>query len=299
MRKTRIAFAAASVAALTLVLAVDVDAKTDWSPVAEVLGKKGWPGRGGTYKVTLLREEPTVKSGLGMFCPPQLGLNSYAAFAGDLEDATVVGDTCMLSHEINPAIDALRAGGIEVVALHNHMVTDEPRLFFMHFQGRGKALALARAIRSAWNELGKPKPPAPKLPDGGRKAEPDWKSVSRIIREEGARVADATWKFSFLRNDLKIELDGRELPAAVGLGCWAAFFACPCGLTKVMGDTCVRRSELQGVLDALRKNGIHISAIHNHLFGTSDPLMFVHIEAEGDALAIARGVRAAWKTLGR
>ncbi len=66
-----------------------------------------------------------------------------------------------------------------------------------------------------------------------------------------------------------------------------------------MGDTCVRRAELQGVVDALRKNGIHISAIHNHLFGTSAPLMFVHIEAEGDALAIARGIRAAWKTLGR
>ena len=290
-----------AVAAATLLIVVlsgpDAEAEADWSAVAGILGQEGRLNSDGSYKVVLLRTDVAVKSGLGMPTPAELGLNSYAAFVGTPEKATVVGDTCMLEHEVNAVIDALRAGAIEVVALHNHMLTDEPRLFFMHFQGRGDASALARTVRKAWEQLGGPRPAAP-TPDAEAR-EPDWKAVSAALGREGHSPRKGVWKFSFPRKDLTITLDGQRLVPGVGLGCWAAFYACPCGLTKVMGDTCVRRPELQGAIDALRKGGIHISAIHNHLLGSSEPVMFMHIEAEGDAVQIARTIRNAWDGLGR
>jgi hypothetical protein len=229
--------------------------------------------------------------------PAALGLNSYAAFTGSPEKATVVGDTCMLAHEVNPVIDALRAGAIEVVAIHNHMLADEPRLVFLHFQGHGEAKALATTVRHAWDLLEKPKPAeeAPKLT--GAK-EPDWKAVSEIVGRTGPPAKDGCYKLTLPRTDLDVKLDEQALVPGVGLACWAAFYACPCGRTMLMGDTCVRRSELQPAIDALRKHGINVTGLHNHLLGQSADVMFMHIEAEGDALELAKGVRAAWDTLG-
>jgi hypothetical protein len=270
--------------------------KPDWKPVEEALGKPGELNKDGSFKVTVLRTDIAVKSTTGMPIPAALGLNSYAAFAGSPEKATVVGDTCMVAHEVNPVIDALRAGGIEVVAVHNHMLTDEPRLTFLHFQGHGAAKDLAAAIRRAWDVLGTPKPAveAPKL-EGAK--EPDWKAIAEIVGRSGPPTKDGVYKITLPRSDLDVKLDDQALVPGVGLACWAAFYACPCGRTVVMGDTCVQRSELQAAIDALRKHGINITGLHNHLLGQSGDVMFLHVEAEGDALDLARGIRAAWDTL--
>lgn len=269
-----------------------------WSVVDTVLKRNGRGNSDGSWKVVLPRDDVAVTSGLGMETPWQLGLNSFATFHGDApEFSIVVGDTCMLAHEVQPVIDALRRGGLEIVALHNHMLTDDPRLFFLHFQGKGKALDLARTIRAAWDELGKPAPAAPARARKGR-PDVDWKKVGAILQAKGGSPREDVYKFVLPRHGLEVDaIDGRRIGAGMGLGCWAAFFACPCGLTKVMGDTCVLRSELQGAIDALRNGGVHVTAIHNHFLGTDPAVMFLHFEGEGDALALARAVRAAWDAL--
>ena len=269
----------------------------DWSKVGEALGKEGALKKDGVYKVSLLRTDLEVKSGLGMPVPATLGLNSYAAFAGTLERATVVGDTCMVVHEVNPVIDALRAGKIEVVAIHNHMLTEEPRIIFLHFQGRGDALKLAATVRTAWDELGKTKPLQKEQPKQAGAKVPDWAALEKIFKRSGTAVANDVYKFSLPRSPLQVRLDEQQLPPGVGLACWAAFYACPCGLTKVMGDTCVTREELQGALDALRGGGIEVTAIHNHLLGERTEVMFMHFEAEGEASQIARTIRTCWNGL--
>jgi hypothetical protein len=86
----------------------------------------------------------------------------------------------------------------------------------------------------------------------------------------------------------------------MGLGSWAAFFACECGKTMAMGDTaCGSRAELQSAIDAYRAAGIRITAIHNHVFGGNQEVLMMHFEVEGDAMDIAKGVRACWDTLGK
>ncbi|MBI3723871.1 DUF1259 domain-containing protein [bacterium] len=268
----------------------------DWKSIEEALGKSGELAKDGSFKVTVLRTDVSVETTSGMPVPAALGLNSYAAFVGTPGKATVVGDTCLLVHEVNPVIDALRAGEIEVVAIHNHMLADEPRMIFLHFQGHGEARKLAEGIRRAWDLLGKSKPveETPRLT--GAK-EPDWKEISDILGRAGPPAKDGVYKVTLPRTDLDVTLDGEALKAGVGLACWAAFYACPCGRTMVMGDTCVRRGELQSAIDAFRKNGIRITGLHNHLLGQTGDVMFMHIEGEGDAAAMAKGVRAAWDTL--
>jgi hypothetical protein len=86
-----------------------------------------------------------------------IGLNSWAAFAGKQANAHIAGDIAMLESEVNPVIKALRAHNLEVVAVHNHMLFDQPRMMFLHYYGRGPAVQLATGFRAALDQLGKDK----------------------------------------------------------------------------------------------------------------------------------------------
>jgi hypothetical protein len=200
-----------------------------------------------------------------------------------------------LGEEVNPVVDALRAGDIEVVAIHNHMLGGEPNFIFVHFQGRGDALALARTIRTAWDRMGKDYP----LPERPRRTppKPEWKAVSDALGRPGVMQDDGMYKIALPRPWLGTTLDGVPIPAGAVPACWVGFAPCECGLTMVMGDTCLLRSELQQAIDGYRKRGIRIVAIHNHMHGTEPELMFCHFEAEGDALEIAKAVWEVWEPL--
>jgi len=272
-----------------------------WSVVDDVLKRPGHGNSDGSWTVVLPRDDLEVKTGAGMDTPWQLGLYSFATFHGDTpEFSVVVGDTCMLAHEVQPVIDALRAGAIEVVALHNHMLTDAPRVFYLHFQGKGKATTLAETIRRAWDKLGTAKPAAPAVAAGDKAPDVDWNRVGAILEVPAASPGAGVVRFVLPRYRLDVRaIDGRAIGAGMGISCWASFFACPCGLTKVMGDICVTRAELQAVIDALRKGGVQVTAIHNHYLGTEPAIAFVHLEGEGNALALASTVRSAWNALAR
>jgi hypothetical protein len=262
--------------------------------VGEILGAEGKTLPDGTYRIDVPRTSPPLRNEFGFPVPPSMVL-TYAAFAGTPADATVVGDTCMLGEEVNPVIDALRAGDLEVVAIHNHMLGGTPNFIFLHFQGRGDARALARAIRKAWDEMGKEHPLPERKPAPAPR--PDWEEVSKALGKKGVLTEDGTYKFALPRPHLGTGLDLRALPAGVGLACWVGFAPCECGLTMIMGDTCLRRDELQQAIDGYRKHGIRIVAIHNHMLGTIPELIFCHFAAEGEAVELARAVRTVWDGL--
>ncbi len=283
-----------------LVVAVSQDRptlaeETGWEAVGKMLGVPGAVQKDGSYRVNLLRKDPPLRNEFGFLVPASMTPLTYAAFAGTTADATVVGDTCMLETEVNPVVDALRAGKIEVVAIHNHMLGGTPNFIFLHFQGRGDGLALSRTIRAAWDEMEKPHP----LPErrGAAPPKPDWNAVSEILGQPGVLSDDGVYKVSLPRPEIGTSLDGRPLPASVGIACWVAFRPCECGLTMAMGDTCLRREEIQGAIDGYRRGGIRLTGLHNHMFGTVPELMFLHFGGEGDALELARTVRAVWDGL--
>jgi hypothetical protein len=109
---------------------------------------------GATYKYTVGRDDISIMA-MGAEMTANIGLNSWAAFAGETGAARIAGDIAMLEPEVNQVIKALRRNNLEVVALHNHMLGDEPRIIFLHYYGRGAADKLAQGFRAALNELGK------------------------------------------------------------------------------------------------------------------------------------------------
>jgi hypothetical protein len=139
------------------ILRADIDpAKTTLSPakIDAVLGHKG-DLKDGVYKVVIGR---TTKMG-GHTVGKQMGVNTWAAFAGSDDKAIVDGDFAMLESELQPVLKALRAGGIGIVAIHNHMTGESPRIMFLHYWGVGPTEALARTLRSALDKTKHPAPP--------------------------------------------------------------------------------------------------------------------------------------------
>jgi len=115
--------------------------------ISQVFGQKG-DAKDGMFKVTIGRE---TKMACGCTVGNTMGINTWAAFAGTSDDALVVGDFVMLENELQTVLKTLRGNGINIVAIHQHMIGENPRMMFLHYYGRGKALALAQAVKAAIN----------------------------------------------------------------------------------------------------------------------------------------------------
>jgi len=125
----------------------------DTKKLDEIIGYKAEMNRG-VYKYTIGR--PDVKlTEHGVPVSTFLGFNTWAAWQGTPEKAAVCGDFTMLENEVEPVLKELIDGGIEVVALHNHMVHEQPRIFFLHYWGVGNAEQMAKALRKALDQTGK------------------------------------------------------------------------------------------------------------------------------------------------
>lgn len=122
--------------------------KMDTKRLEQIIGHPGQAG-GGAFKITVGR--PGVQMA-GMDLTSSMGLNSWAGFVGTDAKVHVAGDIVMTAKEVNPVIRALRAGGIEVVAVHNHMIDETPRVFFLHYWGTGPAATLAQTVRTAFDQ---------------------------------------------------------------------------------------------------------------------------------------------------
>jgi hypothetical protein len=127
----------------------------DTEKIAKIVGHAG-EQNGSVYKITIGRDDLDVKE-MGAKINSRMGLNTWAAFVGTNEDAAVAGDIAMLESEVQPTLKALRAHGLDVVAIHNHMINSRPVIIFLHYWGRGPAEKLATGFKAASDELGKGK----------------------------------------------------------------------------------------------------------------------------------------------
>jgi len=133
----------------------DVPYTIDSKKLDDILGYKGEMAKG-VYKYTIGRPDVSLKEH-GVTVTTFLGFNTWAAFQGSPDHAAVAGDFTMLEDEVAPVIKALVENGIEVVAVHNHMVHEQPRIFFLHYWGVGSAEQLAKGLKAALNQTGKNK----------------------------------------------------------------------------------------------------------------------------------------------
>ena len=130
-----------------------IEGKLDTEGLARTIGTPG-EQNGAVYKITIGRSDVAVKE-MGATINARMGLNTWAAFYGNDADAVVAGDVAMLASEVTPVLKALRANGIEIVAIHHHMVGTDPDVFFLHYWGKGSAQKLASGVKAAVDQLGK------------------------------------------------------------------------------------------------------------------------------------------------
>jgi hypothetical protein len=121
--------------------------------LAKIIGQPG-EQNGQVYKITIGRADMPIKE-MGATINARMGLNTWAAFYGSDADAVVAGDVAMRENEVTPVLKALRANGIDVVAIHHHMTTTQPTVYFLHYWGKGPAQKLAAGVRAAVDQLGK------------------------------------------------------------------------------------------------------------------------------------------------
>ena len=125
----------------------------DTARIAQIVGRTG-EQNGEVYKITVGRDDLKV-SEMGAPINARMGLNTWAAFVGTNEKAAIAGDVAMLAKEVTPVLKALRANGLDVVAIHHHMTGTEPTIFFLHYWGTGPIEKLAAGFKAALGELPK------------------------------------------------------------------------------------------------------------------------------------------------
>ncbi len=120
----------------------------------------------------------------------------------------------------------------------------------------------------------------------------NWSSVDQAIGRKGADQPGGVHKYSFPRSDLNVTLDGVAIKPALALGGWIAFEPAGSG-AMFMGDLVLTDTELSPVMKRLIQDGVEITAVHNHLFRTTIPVFYMHVEGHGDPVRLAETLRAA------
>lgn len=277
---------------IALVIAGAARAELDRHTIAEAVGVDASTTAEGVVRVTWGRTDVHVTVD-GVPLEPFAGLTSWAAFKETEHGAMVMGDTVVFQDEVNPAIDAAFAHGIEVTALHNHFFFDDPPVYFMHIGGTGDAESLARGVRAIWDAVRavRAESPKPSRSFPGPAPSPSRVSADPLADILGIEpsVKDGMVKFSVGRD---AAMHDTSFGGSMGLSTWAAFTGSD-ELAVVGGDFAMTAEEVQPVLHALRNADINIVALHNHMIGETPAYFFVHFWGKGNPAELARGLKSA------
>jgi len=264
----------------------DLDAQA----LDRALGAAGRSLSGGVRRYGWPRRDLAVTLG-GVKLEPALALGSWGAFLPAAQDgeAMTMGDLVLLESEVAPVVASLQAGGLDVLAIHNHLVGERPPVVYVHFGGHGDPAALGRGLKAA---LGKTKTPsgpsAPREPTAPEKAL--FTRLEKALGHSGA-PAGRVLQVSVPRAG-KIEEHGLEIPPSMGMGTAMNFQ--PVGeKLATTGDFVLVASEVNPVIAALVANGLQATALHSHMLEETPRLFFLHFwgldtpERIGAALAAA------------
>jgi hypothetical protein len=285
MHKT---FALLAAAAVSIGLASAARAETDWPRVERALGVPGTAQPSGIYRFGLPRSDLHVTLD-GVDIRPALALGGWLAFREMGQQAMVMGDIVLTGEEINPVMQRLAEGGIEITALHNHLLRSQPATMYMHVSGHGDPVALAETLHAALALSRTPlSAPAAAPPQN---VGLDTAALDRIIGRPGRSVG-GVYQFGIPRAETIVD-GGMEVPVAMGTAIAINFQSTGNGRAAITGDFVLIAAEVNPVLKALRENGIEVTAIHNHMLDDAPRLFFMHFWANDDAEKLARGLRAA------
>ncbi len=286
---------------LTAVTAGGQPMPADYEQAMKTLGKQG-DFKANVLKVNIPRNDLEVSID-GIAMPTPFGFGGWMAMtkgAGNLD--VLMGDLVLLEDEINPVMSALLDNGLEVTAIHNHFFFENPRIYYMHVHGHGKAADLAAKAKPAVDLIGRVSPVHRSTVSGGGRSgvtagSIDTAKISSIVGHPGEQNG-AVYKITIGRDDLKLKEMGAVINARMGLNTWAAFFGSDAN-AAIAGDVAMLAGELTPVLKALRANGLNVVAIHHHMTGTEPAIYFLHYWGTGPADKLASAFKAALNELAK
>jgi hypothetical protein len=270
----------------------------DWARVGEALGKPGTEMPGGVYRIGLPRTDLKVTLD-GVDIKPGFALGGWVAFEKMGGQSMVMGDLVLTGDEVSPVMQKLLEGGIQVTALHNHLLRNQPFTMYMHVMGMGDPVKLATVIHDA---LAASKTPlaAPATgssqPTGAAPAAPpaidlDTGALDQTMGAKGTNNG-GIYQYSIPRAE-PIKDNGMPVPPALGSAQAINFEPTGGGKAAITGDFVLTAKEVPLVMKALRDNGIEMTALHNHMLDDQPRLFFMHFWANDDAGKLARGLKAA------
>jgi hypothetical protein len=260
-----------------------------WTPVAEALGKTGSVMAGDVYRVGFPRTDLKVTLD-GVDIKPGLALAGWLAFEKTGADTMVMGDLVLTDAEVNPVMATLLASGIEVTALHNHLLRNQPFTMYMHVLGHGDPVTLAATLHAALAESKTPFA-APAASGSPPAIDLDTAALDQIMGAKGTNNG-GIYAFGIARAEPVTE-GGMPVPTAMGSANAINFQPLGGGAAAITGDFVLIAKEVPLVMKALRDNGIEVTAVHNHMLDDQPRLFFMHFWAHDDAKKLARGLRAA------
>jgi hypothetical protein len=262
----------------------------DWNKVDETFGRKATVSDD-VHRYGFPRSDLQVTLD-GVAIKPALALGGWAAFKPMGGEVMVMGDLVLLETEISPVMATMIENGIEITAVHNHVLRGNPATFYMHIKGHGDAAKLAQVIRTALAESKTPME-APAAPSSPPALELDIAQLDQIVGAKG-QANGGVYQFGVPRKEVVTEDEMLLTPAgAMGVATGINFQPTGGGKAAITGDFVLTAEEVNPVIKALRSNGIEVTAVHSHMLNEQPRLIFLHFWANDDATKLARGVRAA------
>src|SRR5262245_48331621 len=237
-------------------------ADPDWKAVEQALGKSGQVQAGDVFRVGMPRTDlaVTVK---GVPVKAGFALGSYAAFKQVGDHAMVMGDLVLLDQEVPAVMSGLMAGGLEITAVHNHLNEMSPHVMYMHYEGHGDAVQLAKALRQALSASGTPFGPAGAAPAASGGPTLDTKQIEQALGRSGRDIGGGVFQVTAPRAEAITEMGVPLLPA-MGVVTVMNFQAIAEGEAAITGDIVLIDKEVNAVARTLRQHGLDVTAIHNH-----------------------------------
>jgi Domain of Unknown Function (DUF1259) len=262
----------------------------DWKKVDDAFGRSAAVA-GDVHRYNFPRTDLNVTLD-GVTLKPGFALGGWTAFKPMHDGVMVMGDLVLLETEVNPVMAKLLENGVEVTAVHNHLLRASPATFYMHVGGHGDPVKMATAIRAA---LGESKTPlaAPAAPAAPPAIDLDTAQLDQIIGVKGQNNG-GVYQFGVPRRD-PITEGGMQITPVGPMGAANAINFQPTGGGKaaITGDFLVTGDEVNPLIRTLRQNGIDVTAIHSHMLTEQPRMIFIHFWANDDAIKLAKGLRAA------
>ena len=223
---------------------------------------------------------------------PALALGSWAAFqkAANGADVMAMGDLVLLGPEVNPVISELQAGGIEILAVHNHLINETPQVVYVHFEGHGAPEKVAQTLKTALAKTQTPTPSAKPPAKLSPAEEKSFATIQDVLGQKG-NMAGKVLQIGIARAE-KIEDNKMEIPPSMGMS-ESLNFQNDGGKIYSTGDFVLTAEEVNPVIKELRSHSIEVTALHTHMLNDSPHLFFMHFWASGTAEEVAAGLKAA------